>query len=106
MSISVSSNAMNVFGLSQSVTANNIANINTDGFKSSHLDMKTGPDGIGVRVAAINSPTSAESMTQGSNTDLTREMTTMIQDKHAFNANAKAINTASETTGYLMDLIV
>jgi flagellar basal-body rod protein FlgC len=34
-------------------TANNIANVNTDGFKARHAVLETGPSDVGVRIASV-----------------------------------------------------
>lgn len=41
--------ALQAIGVSQQVAANNVANMNTDGFQPSRVDLETGPGGQGVR---------------------------------------------------------
>ena len=45
--------ALNVGGVAMQVTSNNIANMNTNGFKSSRTHFETGQHDSGVRVAGI-----------------------------------------------------
>lgn len=45
--------ALHAVGMAQRVSANNVANVNTDGFLPSRVDFETGPDGEGVRVQRI-----------------------------------------------------
>lgn len=117
--------ALGAIGISQQVTANNIANMNTNGFRSSRVDLETGPDGQGVRVQDIVENTRSgplvpggqyvredgierdeERLVEGSNTDLTTEAVQMIEDELAFTANAVAIRTQAEMTGTVIDMMV
>lgn len=45
--------ALRAVSVSQQVLANNVANMNTDGFLPSRVDFETGPEGEGVRVQRI-----------------------------------------------------
>ena len=45
--------ALHAVGMAQRVSANNVANVNTEGFLPSRVDFETGPDGEGVRVQRI-----------------------------------------------------
>ena len=119
--------ALNAFSTSMQVTANNIANVNTDGFKHSRAELETGPGDQGVRVADIRQSTQAgplvESLVrvedqvtgqvsteyqyvEGSNTDLAREFTHMIMTQRGYEANAQAIRAQDEMLGSLMDMMV
>lgn len=117
--------ALQAFSLSQQITANNVANINTNGFHSSRLDLETGPDGQGVRPQQIvensnpgplvqgyepvqteSGMTYADSLVEGSNTDLAAEMVQMILDEQAFAANAAALRTQMEMKGTFIDEMV
>lgn len=114
--------ALEAFGISQQVAANNVANMNTDGFHSSRVDLETGPNDRGVRVqdvveissagqqAATEAPqpdeTQAAAPLEPSDTDLATEMTQMIENEHAFAANVAAIRTGADMTGVLIDMMV
>jgi len=105
--------ALQAISVSQQVTANNVANMNTDGFRSSRVEYETGPDGQGVRVSGIyentspgTGPTFEETWTEGSNTDLATEMVQMIENEQAFAANAVAIHTDMDMSGVLIDMMV
>ncbi|WP_045210950.1 flagellar basal body rod C-terminal domain-containing protein [Desulfonatronovibrio magnus] len=126
MSIAVSAGAMSSFGLSQNITAHNVANINTDEFKSQRLDLETGPQGQGVRPAQIVEDQSMGPLVQrqqaveneqglmvqqevaveASNTDLAREITGMIRDERAFESNAQAIRSQENLIGVFLDKTV
>ncbi len=127
MSVDLNLQALQAFSIGMAVTANNIANMNTNEFKSSRADLETGPYGQGVQVAAIRQDDSpgplVESLSQSdnnlaerasprydlieaSNTDLTREMVHMIGYQNAFDANIAAIRTQEEMVGTLINQIV
>lgn len=105
--------ALSVLGVAAAVTANNVANMNTPGFKASRADLASGPGDQGVRVAAITpddtpGPLVPEGgrLTEGSNTDLVRELTTLMGTETAYGANAAVIQTGQELSGAILDLIV
>lgn len=127
MSIDSNISALSAFGTGVAVTANNIANVNTEGFRASTTVLETGPQDQGVRVADIEKDNSPGPLIQslqrvedpqtnrvetqwnyveGSNTDLVREMVNMNAYQNAFNANVTAINAQSEMQGTLLDLKV
>jgi flagellar basal-body rod protein FlgC len=117
--------ALQAIGVSQQVAANNVANMNTEGFRSSRVEYETGPDGRGVRVADIRENTDPaprveggeyaeteegvryeETLVEGSNTDLATEMVQMIENEQAFAANVAALHTNFDMTGVLIDMMV
>ena len=113
--------ALAAIGTAQQVSADNVANVNTEGFDSSRAVLETGPGGEGVRVADVQeisapgpmmpapapSPSSAEipPLVEGSNTDIPREMTNMIMNENAYDANAVAIRTQDDMQGTVIDMI-
>ncbi len=125
MSIDVSIQAMQAIDVSQRVAANNIANMNTDGFRASSVRLEDGPEGVGVRVSSIgensdhgpmipstrlemNDSGQVEALSQfveGSNTDVGREMVNMLVNQNAYAANAAVVRAWDQTTGVLLDAI-
>ncbi|TVM18848.1 flagellar biosynthesis protein FlgG [Oceanidesulfovibrio indonesiensis] len=126
MPIDIGVSALNAYSTRAQVTANNIANVNTDGFKASRADLETGPGGQGVQVSAIMEDTSTGPMVQslvptadpltgrieteyqwveGSNTDISREMVTLMTTERAYAANATTIRTWDEMVGTVLDEI-
>lgn len=100
--------ALSALSTRQEVTANNIANISTDGFKASSVALETGPEGEGVRVGAIqesSTPGSLVGDVETSNTDLAGETVDMITSSRAFSANVVAIRASEEMTGHLLNMI-
>ncbi|MBZ2172521.1 flagellar basal body rod protein FlgC [Nitratidesulfovibrio sp. SRB-5] len=126
--------ALDAFGTSMAVTANNVANMNTDEFRASDVRLQTGPasqngqDGQerGVQVAEIRQSTTEGPLRmdlrrvvhadgsvtvetgaiEGSNTDVANEMVSMLTDQRAFEANAAVVRARDEMTGILVDRFV
>lgn len=107
----------------QDVSANNVANVNTDGFKASTVQTSDAAYindiGQGTRVSGAyapprpgpmaidtaSAPTSAgPAMAEQSNTDLITEMTGQIGAQNAYGANIAMLRTADDVAQTLMDL--
>jgi flagellar basal-body rod protein FlgC len=91
--------AMQAFGTALDVTANNIANVSTEGYHAKSAVLAEGSSGQGVQVAGV-------SVSKAEGVDLTREMTGMMFAERGFEANATVVRAAEETTGHILDLIV
>lgn len=107
MGIESAASAISAASISQQVGANNIANVNTDEFKSSSAVMEEGSQG-GVRVSDIRQDTSPGPMlngVEGSNTDIGREMVGLMRNEHMVGANAAVVRAYEETTGHLLNMI-
>lgn len=123
----IAQSALSAFGTTMNVVANNIANVNTDGFKASRVNLESAPQGQGVRVASIQPDTTpgpqVQSLTrvddattgrmdtshqwvQGSNTDLAREFVNMIGAQRGYEANIASARTADEMAGTVLNLVV
>jgi flagellar hook protein FlgE len=76
--------------------ANNVANVNTDGFNSTQTTIQNPAEGS---VQATGS-------TSESGTDLARELTEQIPIEKAHGANAQAVKAYDEMIGSLIDLSV
>ena len=120
---SMAASAMNAFSVDMMVRANNIANVNTDGFKAQNVNLMTGAGGEGVMVGSISTndtpgppipgylgvdAISREVVSpghlEGSNTDLAREYVHMISTQRAYEANAVSVRTVDDMTGFLLDM--
>lgn len=100
--------ALSALSTVQQVSANNIANVNTDGFQASSVGLETGPEGQGVRVGSINQSSEQGASVgdvQLSNTDLGTEMVDMMTTSRAFSANAAAVRVSEEMTGHLLNMV-
>lgn len=92
--------SMNAHTTWMDVNANNVANVNTDKFKS--VDAK-------LEEASKESPKAvlregAENPTGKSSTDLTKELTDQIPIEKGFGVNATVVKTKDEMLGTLMDI--
>jgi flagellar basal body rod protein FlgG len=115
----VMSNAMNIalmglgaFGKKLDVTANNVANVNTNGFKKSRADMAEAyPEGVKVTLSRLNDPgtplpveNGSEVMEESSNVSLEEEMVSLITTRYMYEANLKVVKTQDDLLGELLDV--
>lgn len=126
MRIDTNVSALNALSTQMAVSANNVANVNTNGFQASRADLETGHGDQGVQVAAIQKDTSpgpavpslertqnpdtgqvqtSWQYVEGSNTDLAREFVNMTAAQNAYEANAVAIRTQDEMAGAVLDIL-
>ncbi len=96
------------------VTANNIANVDTDGFKKQAALFSEGDNGgVKVRVDQVEDPGYPKETvvdgelvkTESSNVDLVAELTEMIPTQAGYDANLKVIQTEDEMVGALLDTL-
>jgi flagellar hook protein FlgE len=96
------------------VSANNVANVNTDGFKKSHVELvsvETGGVFPVVRNDDSAGPTVLRDRGYGptqvelSNVDLGEEAVNQIIGQRGFEANLQAIKTADDMLGSLLDIM-
>ena len=106
--------AVNAFSKKMQVTANNVANVNTDEFKKSRVTMSEGRSGgVEADISKVDTPGYPKQITEdgqvkeveSSNVDLTEEMTESMSTQHAQEANLKAIKVQDEMVGTLLDTI-
>jgi flagellar basal-body rod protein FlgC len=95
------------------VSANNVANVNTDGFKKSHTELisvETGGVLPVVRKDDSAGPTVLRDTSYGptqvefSNVDLGEEAVNQIIGQRGFEANLQAIKTADDMLGRILDI--
>ena len=117
--------ALGALSVSLQVSANNLANVNTNGFKQSDVRFETGPGDQGVRISEIRkdatpgSPVEAPvypivgrqyeqhmGWVESSNTDVARQFVDMVSASKAWKANVATIRTADEMMGTLVDAVV
>jgi len=117
---------MRIFGISASglyaaqtrmdVTANNVANVLSDGFKRSRTIAQArsaGIYGVDTTIQQIKTPgppgppdpVSGETR-ELSNVDLGQEMVDLVVSQRAFEANLVSLKTADEMVGTVIDTIV
>ena len=113
-SVGSSLSALGAFGVKMGVTANNIANVNTEEFKKSRALLKEGShNNVEVQIDRIDSPGHSVIETDEgqirekelSNVDLAEEITETIPTQRGYEANLMTIKTQDETLGSLMDIL-
>ncbi len=94
-------------------TANNTANVNTEGFKKTRVTFSEGAgQTVSANVQTVNTPgplvseptQNGEALVEQSNVDLAEELPTMMIDRRAFEANIKMVQTQDEMLGSLLDI--
>ncbi len=105
--------ALRAFGQKLAVTANNIANMNTNGFKGSQAILEEAPpNGVTASISRIETPGAPlppEEATSGpkesSNVAVEEEMVNLITAKQGYTANLKTIKLQDEVLGTLLDIV-
>ena len=113
-SVNSSISALHAFKTKLGVTANNIANVNTDEFKKSRATLKEGVNGgVQVEVDRVDTPGHRYQELQGdqmveiesSNVNLEEELPNLMVTQHAYKANLKVLQTYDQMLGSLLDTI-
>jgi flagellar basal-body rod protein FlgC len=106
--------ALQAFGQKLGLTAGNIANVNTDGFKKSRAVFQEGRNGeVTVNEQRVNSPgipleeeAASEGATrESSNVALEEEIPDLITSVYGFRANLKTVKAQDEVLGHLLDIV-
>jgi flagellar basal-body rod protein FlgC len=112
--LSASVSGVKAFEKKLDVTANNIANVNTDEFKKQRALLSEGDNGgVKVEISQVDDPGyPKESVANGevveaesSNVDLAEELTEMIPTQAGYDANLKVVQTEDELLGSLLDIV-
>ena len=113
-SIHSNTSALKAFSKQLSVSANNVANVSSDGFKKSRAINTQGRNGqVNTTITRVDTPgplvedpmSETGELKELSNTDIVEELTNQIVIKHGYTANLKVIQTYEETVGALIDLL-
>ncbi len=102
--------ALRAFDRKQYVIANNIANINTDGFKKSRAGLvQTALPGMTVTTQPMNTPgdtvTIGGAERESSNVDAAEELTALLVNARNYEANIRTVKTTMEMQGTLFDTL-
>lgn len=104
---------LRAFEIKLSVNANNINNLNTDGFKKSRAGMQEEANGgVSVTLTQVNLPgvpvgideQTGEAI-ESSNVDLAEEMVEQMITRYAFEVNTITIKTVDEMQQTLLDIL-
>nr|WP_321467437.1 flagellar basal body rod C-terminal domain-containing protein [uncultured Desulfobulbus sp.] len=111
--ISAATSGLQAYTVKTQATANNVANMNTEGFKRDVVTFSSqAPQGGSANVSKDLSPgalveettSNGREMVEQSNTDLVQEMTDLIVEKNGLRANIKTLQTTDEMLGTLINL--
>lgn len=106
--------ALRAHGIKMGVTANNIANVESEGFKKSRALLQEGARGsVEVDISQIDTPGPVRTETIGdrpveremSNVDLAEEIPETIPTQRGYEANLTVIKTKDEMLGTVMDIL-
>lgn len=107
--IEASISALQALGRRQAVSANNLANANSENYKTTTAHLEEGAAGsVRVQTGIDQTPGLRESAADGSshemsNVDIAQELTDMLPTKTYYAANLKALQVTDEMTGDLLD---
>ena len=96
------------------VTANNIANVNTDEFKKSRTTLEEGTNGgVQVNIHRVNTPGFRYKAFEGdqlaekesSNVNLEEEIPEMMVTQRTYEANLKVLQTQNKMLGSVLDIM-
>lgn len=105
--------ALQAFSTKLNSNANNIANVNTEGFKRTRVNLEsTQAGGVRATVDTIHSPgttifqegPSGSEEVELSNVELSQEIPDMNLNSTLYKANLKTLQVADEMTGSLLNL--
>ncbi|WP_005035507.1 flagellar basal body rod protein FlgC [Holophaga foetida] len=98
----ISLSGLNAASQGLAVTANNVANANTDGYRAKRLDLEEQQEG-GVQASKLTE--SQEPTGPGSsNVDYATEMTSLMTQSGAYAANLQVMKTQDQMLGQFMDM--
>jgi flagellar hook protein FlgE len=110
--LSSSISALIAFGKKMAVTASNVANLQSEGFKKRRAILEEGSHGeVTARIETLDTPgvVITEEDAHGtverelSNVDLEKEIPETILTERGYQANLQTIETEDEVLGYLLD---
>ncbi len=104
--------ALKAFDIKLDVNANNIANVNTNNFKKSRVELQEAyPGGVQVTIEQVNTPGFSMGVNErtgeeleSSNVNLAEEFVDQIVTRYAFEANVVSVKTADAMQQTLLDI--
>ncbi len=112
--ISGAVSALNAYGKKLHVSANNTANVDSDGFKKDRVVIAEGDNGtVQARTEKVDTPGPMvnEATDQGSilveksNVDLAQEVTNQVLARRGYEANLATLRTFDEMLGSVLDIV-
>jgi flagellar basal-body rod protein FlgC len=114
VSLNATLSALQAHNRKMEVTANNVANVNTNGFKRDRAIFQESPaGGVSVKIHKDHTPAPLDPLapehpdipSELSNVDLTSEISSMIPTDVGYKANLTVIKTRDEMVGRLLDTL-
>ena len=112
MSMNIALTGLRALDKKLDVTADNVANVNTDNFKRSRAESsETCPAGVEVSIYTVDTPgmiLPAEGSAperESSNVNIAEELVDLITTEHYYTANLEVIRAEEETAQALIDII-
>lgn len=106
--------SINAHGRKLAVTANNVANVNTNGFKRDQAVLQEGANGeVRLNVCKDDTPAPEDPLAPDapgfekelSNVDLVDEMTSLVPTTIGYKVNMKVVRARDEMIGNLLDTL-
>ena len=106
--------ALQAYKTQMEVTSNNVANVNTEGFKKSKATLKEGEHGdVQVDVNRVDTPGHRYQELENdrmveketSNVELAEEFPQMMVTQHAYEANMKVLQAQDKMLGTALDIV-
>jgi flagellar basal-body rod protein FlgC len=106
--------ALQAYKTQMKAAANNVANVNTEGFKKSRVTLKEGQNGdVQAAVNRVDTPGHRYQELEGdrmveketSNVDLAEEFPQMMVTQHAYEANMKVLQAQDKMLGTTLDIL-
>lgn len=113
-SVNTNISALSALGKKMAVTSNNIANVESEGFKKSRAVLREGKSGsveVGITKVETPGPTRIRNVEgeleerELSNVDLAEEITGTIPTQRGYEANLTVIKTHDEMLGTILDIL-
>lgn len=113
-SLYTSLSGLNAFQTQLGIAANNLANVNTDGFKKSRAVLEEAkPQGVIAKAQKLELPgplaleqtADGETLVEKSNVDVGEELPRVLAGQRAYEASLKMLKVADEMTGSLVDIM-
>lgn len=104
MDLNVSISGMNAAAQGVAATANNIANLQSKDYRAKRVELQDRPDG-GVETSAL-AESQEPGYPEGSNVDMATEMTNLMTQSTAYEANLKAFKAQDQLLGQTLNLFV
>lgn len=103
----IAAGGLNAASARLSITAGNIANMGSSGYKARQANLTASPNGVAVTSISTN-PTPGpidENGQEGSNVDPVKESVGLLMEKHQYAANAQVIKAGNRMIGSLLDIL-